>query len=245
MAVVVRRTSVSSWSPLNTRKVVSACSTVTVCPAWPIPTWMRCRATLMLPRQLTRRSTPEHTHLRGWEWSGGAGIADAGYLGCGQRVQQRTQHDAVGAEQVQHAVVEASGDPLPGQVVSDRVLPSSQGEQPGGVDGPFDLHCCTRRRRSRTGGDGWLPGWSAAIGQQLMQVSEAQPRRDCLEPDPVQEQVNDAGVGPGLTHRCAKEGLAESLTTGWRRVPRQPKSVSRLVGRRRDHVGRSPHETHI
>jgi hypothetical protein len=37
--------------------VVSAASTVSVCPAWTIPTWIRCPATTRVPRQDTRRST--------------------------------------------------------------------------------------------------------------------------------------------------------------------------------------------
>ncbi len=60
--------------------------------------------------------------------SGGPGITDATQVGCGERVRQGSQHGAVGVEQVQDTVVEAGGDPASGEVVTDRMLASGQGE---------------------------------------------------------------------------------------------------------------------
>ena len=63
-------------------------------------------------------------------------------VGCfssAEGVRQRTQHHPVGAEQVQNAVVETGGDPAPGEVEPDRVLPASEREQAGGVDSPLNL----------------------------------------------------------------------------------------------------------
>jgi hypothetical protein len=62
--LVVRGTSARSWSPSLTRKVVSASSTVTVPPAWTMPTWMRCPATVRVPRELIRRCTRSGSEAR-------------------------------------------------------------------------------------------------------------------------------------------------------------------------------------
>ena len=56
-SAVVRAASASNRSSLWTCRCSSAQVTVTVSPAWPIPTCMRCPATMMAPRQLTRRCT--------------------------------------------------------------------------------------------------------------------------------------------------------------------------------------------
>src|SRR3712207_6168015 len=52
-------------------------------------------------------------------WAGGPGTADAGQLGRGEGVGQAAQRAPVGVEDVQHAVVDAGGDPLAGEVVAD------------------------------------------------------------------------------------------------------------------------------
>ncbi|MEH0975199.1 hypothetical protein V6U77_29125 [Micromonospora sp. CPCC 205546] len=53
--------------------------------------------------------------------AGGAGVADAGLLLCGERVGQAAQQGPVGVEEVQNAVVEADGDASAGEVVGDGV----------------------------------------------------------------------------------------------------------------------------
>ena len=46
------------------------------------------------------------------------------------------------------------------------------------------------------GGDRWLPGRLALGGQELAQVGGGESGRHRLEPDAVNEQVNDGGVDP-------------------------------------------------
>jgi hypothetical protein len=66
----------------------------------------------------------------GW-WSGGAGVAQSGLFGGGERVGQAAQQDAV-VDELQQAAVEAAGDPAAGEVVADGVLPTGQPDHANG-----------------------------------------------------------------------------------------------------------------
>jgi hypothetical protein len=64
---------------------------------------------------------------RGW-WPGGAGVAQPGLFGGGERVGQRPQQAAL-VDQLQQAAVEADGEAAAGEVAADRVAPAGQPER--------------------------------------------------------------------------------------------------------------------
>jgi hypothetical protein len=81
---VVRGTTATVSPPMTSRKLLSSDRTVTILPAWVMPTWMRWRATWMPPRLETRRCTTaaawgngagpaRRTPWRRWRWPGGMG----------------------------------------------------------------------------------------------------------------------------------------------------------------------------
>lgn len=142
----------------------------------------------------------------------GTGVANPGYLGCGEWVQQGSQHGAVGAEQAHHPVLEADSDALPGEVEPGWVLPSGQGERAGGIDGAFDLDRGTGL--GRAGADRRWPGRSAVVGQQLVQVGKRQPGRDGLEADPIQQQVDSSNNTRRAPQRgCCRRSSQISTST--------------------------------
>jgi hypothetical protein len=108
--------------------------------------------------------TPLHPHgfgRRYWWWAGGAGIADAGCFGRGERVGQAAQENTV-VDELEQAVVETDGDASAGEVVADRVLPAGETDQAGGVDGAVDLDRITRLADR----DGRWTGGTAVVGEQ-------------------------------------------------------------------------------
>ncbi|MFR9777714.1 hypothetical protein ACL02O_16860 [Micromonospora sp. MS34] len=109
-------------------------------------------------------------------------------------VGQAAQQGPVGVEQVQHAAVEADGDASAGEVVADGVLPAGEADQADGVDETVDLDGSPRLELP--GGDRRRAGVTAAVGEELTQVSGGESGGHCLEPDTVEEQVNHGGVGP-------------------------------------------------
>jgi hypothetical protein len=92
-------------------------------------------------------------------WAGGAGVAEAGQLGGGERVGQAAQQSAV-VDELQQAAVDAHGHAPTREVVSDRVLPAGEADQAGGVDQP--VHLDRAARLPVTGGRRWLAGGPAA-----------------------------------------------------------------------------------
>jgi hypothetical protein len=136
-----------------------------------------------------------------------------------------------------------------GQVVADRVLPSGQGEQAVGVDGPVNLD----RGAAPDGGagDGCWSRFAAAVAEQVVQLGQAASRRDAFEADPVvAKQVNDGGVGPDGDLLSGQGGAESELVPANGHVSRRWNGSVHLdrrrafgedcrgvSGRRKDHLG--------
>lgn len=204
--VVTRATSAISSSPCWTRKVWSAALTVTASPAWNMPTWMRCPATAMVPRLLTRRFDAERLGRRvGW-WSGGAGVAEAGQVGGCERVGQTAEQDAV-SDELEQAAVDADSESTAGEVVADRVLPAGESDRAGGIDQPVNLD--GHARLADAGGKRRWPGGAGVVGQ----------------------ETNDGAVGPERDRGACPVGAEPELLAADGQVPRRRHHPSELDGK--------------
>lgn len=89
------------------------------------------------------------------------------------------------------------------------MLPAGEADQAGGVDEPFDLD--RGAGLDDSGGDRWRTGGLTVVGEKLAQVGGGEPGRDGLEPDAVDEQVDDGGVGPEGDRQSGAGGAQPEL----------------------------------
>jgi hypothetical protein len=118
--------------------VWSAASTVTVVPAWTMPTWMRCPANGQRAAAADAPFDADGCGCRLRGWAGGAGIADAGDLSGGERVGQAAHQDTV-VDELEQAAIETHRQAPAGELEADGVLAAGEADQAGGVDGPVDF----------------------------------------------------------------------------------------------------------
>ncbi|MGI5418076.1 hypothetical protein [Actinomadura luteofluorescens] len=119
---------------------------------------------------------------------------------------------------MQQVAVDADGDPLSGELVVDRVLPSAQGDQPAGVDGPVDLKRLTGVGPG-FGGGGRDAG--AAVGEQPAQVLWGEPGRHPFDPCSGCQQFHHGGVGPQSEGHTGAVGAKPELLPEDGQVPRR------------------------
>src|SRR6266851_2062733 len=160
---------------MTRRKLWSSAVTVTILPAWIRPTWIFWVASMMPPREETRRCTVTGPVRRGRAGSGPAGATQPVPVTGGNRAGQGPQQFPLTADDHHLGAVHPQDDPLPGQPGADADLGACQAGQAGGIDHALDLD-----RRAVPGRKRAWPGGTGAAGGQARQLGDAETGRQRL-----------------------------------------------------------------